>query len=273
MSIFSLWSAKKFHGQKLEIADNDSLDSLLVEQIITSLRDFGIIEPHKDFPKGKVFRITGKKSYTTGDTVCAVDPFSYVSHISAMDFHGLTERIPKVLYVSSPPPREWTKFANNKMGKDYLKTKLPRLTRMDYKKIEKCPIIHYSSIHRGAFKKIEGRSLRVSTIGRTFLDMVREPSYCGGMRHIAEIFRDFGQQYERIITDEIGKHGKKIEKARAGYYFEEICKLTSSIFDKWASEAERGGSRKLDPQNEFSQIFSERWCLSVNVELDGIVTN
>ena len=276
--IFSLLTKKRFHGQKLEITDNDSSYSLQVKNVITSLKEFGIIEPHKDFPKGKVFRITGKKSYTAGDIVCAVDPFAYVSHISAMDFHGLTERIPKVLYVSSPSPHEWTESGRKKMEKDskghikdYLREDLPRLTRILYQKIEKHPIIQYSSIHRGAFRKIEGRSMRVSTIGRTFLDMVREPDYCGGTRHVAEIFRDFGPQYKKIIIDEISRHGTKIEKARTGYYFEEICHIEDSSFDEWVSEAQRGGSRKLDPKNEFSPNFSERWCLSINVDLDGIV--
>ena len=83
-------------------------------------------------------------------------------------------------------------------------------------------IFRYSSVHQGAFKHIDGRMLRVSTIGRTFLDMLRKPDYCGSMYHVAGIFKNNGQQYSKLIIDEIDRHGTNIEKARAGYLLEEV---------------------------------------------------
>lgn len=39
------------------------------------------------------------------EVVCSVDPFCYVSHLSAMEYHGLTNRMPTLLFISSPRPR------------------------------------------------------------------------------------------------------------------------------------------------------------------------
>jgi predicted transcriptional regulator of viral defense system len=150
---------------------------------------------------------------------------------------------------------------------DYLKCQLPQLITIKFDKIQKTQITRYSSIHQGAFKNVEGRKLRVSTIGRTFLDMLRKPDYCGGIRHIMDAFSTFGPQYKRLIIDELDRHGNAIEQARAGYLLEECCHIKDDEkIEQWAKRVQRGGSRKLDPEGPYREIYSERWCLSINVE-------
>jgi hypothetical protein len=56
-----------------------------------------------------------------------------------------------------------------------------------------------------------------------------------------------------------------MDQARAGYILEEKCGLSHALIDEWAKSAIRGGSRRLDPQAEYVPIFSERWCISINV--------
>jgi len=278
MFIFNLFVEKKYNGQTIEISNKDLMTTDAIKRVVDALTEFGIVKLYKDFAGEKVYGIIGKKDYSVGDVACSVDPFAYVSHISAMDYHGLTDRIPKILYISSPPARKWSEFARDKMQKDckaslneYFKYNLPKLTKTEFGKIEKYPVVKYSSIHRGAFKKVEGRSIRVSTLGRTFLDMVREPDYCGGMRHVAEVYRDNGAHYKKLIISEIDRHGKLIEQSRAGYLLEEVCNIKDGVIDKWAERVKRGGSRKLDPKTEYRSTYSERWCLSINTDLDGIV--
>lgn len=275
MFIFNLLESGMYKGDPLEPSTNDVNYTTIMEKTIEALLQFGVIDYYKNFSKGKVFKIIAKKGYSTGDVLCSVDPFAYLSHLSAMDYHGLTDRIPKILYYTTPPTKDWVKYAKEKMKKDckdklkeYSDSKLPRLTKINIHTIEKTPIISYSSIHQGAFKKIEGRSLRVSTSGRTFLDMVRKPDYCGGMRHILEVFSKFGKEHSRLIISEIDRHGNLIEKTRAGYILEEICKIKDETIENWAKNVQRGGSRKLDPQSEYSENYSTKWSLSINVDLD-----
>lgn len=49
---------------------------------------------------------------------CVVDPFAYLSHLSAMEYHGLTQRMPSMLFLSSPAPIEWKTFAEARMWQD-----------------------------------------------------------------------------------------------------------------------------------------------------------
>jgi len=270
LTIFNFLHTYKF--REIDKRANPSL-KYLKKNIITPLIELGVIIPLPDFSNERVFQILGKQQ-DAEDIACTVDPFAYVSHLSAMAYHGLTNRLPKVIYLSTPSPKDWMTFANKKMEKDfgnlrkeYLDCGLPTLTRLKFNMIQKNKIFRYSSIHHGAFKHIEGRMLRVATIGRTFLDMLRKPDYCGSMYHVIDIFKNNGQQYSKIIIEEIDRHGTNIEKARAGYLLEELLHIKDSRIDAWAKNVQRGGSRKLDPKQMYREIYSERWCLSLNMDL------
>ena len=89
--------------------------------------------------------------------------------------------------------------------------------------------------------------------------------FCGGIRHVIELFEEHARTYLGVILPEITQHGSKIDQARAGYILEERCSITDPAIDAWAAGTMRGGSRRLDPQAEYSPIYSERWCLSLNV--------
>jgi hypothetical protein len=274
LAIFNYFHTKKSREISIEIEKNvrPSL-KYFKENIIDPLIELGIIIPLNDFPNTRVFQILGKQQ-NAEDIACTVDPFAYISHLSAMAYHGLTNRLPKVIYLSTPSPKDWMIFANKKMEKDlgklrkaYFDYSLPRLTILDFNAIQKNKIFRYSSVHHGAFKHIEGRMLRVSTIGRTFLDMLRKPDYCGSMYHVIDIFKNCGQQYSKLIIEEVDRHGTNIEKARAGYLLEEVLHIKDSKINTWSKNVQRGGSRKLDPKQAYSEIYSERWCLSLNMDL------
>ena len=108
------------------------------------------------------------------------------------------------------------------------------------------------------------RSLRVSTLGRTFLDMPQQPDLCGGIRHVIELYEEHAHTCLSVILPEITQHGSKIDQARAGYILEEHCAITDPAIDAWATDAMLGGSRRLDPQAEYAPVYSERWRLSLN---------
>ncbi len=273
MTIFNFHQVKKYRGEVVSSSTPIPMFQDVLTQIIHPLMEFGVITPCKDFPEGRVFQIVGNRFQEAGDIACSIDSFAYISHLSAMAYHGLTNRLPKMLFISTPPIAEWSKFAKQKMEKDcpgflddYVKCQLPPLINIKFDKIQKTQITRYSSIHQGAFKIVEGRKLRVSTIGRTFLDMLRKPDYCGGVRHVMEIFGTFGSQYKRLIIDEMDRHGKAIDQARAGYLLEEMCQIKDEKIDEWAKRVQRGGSRKLDSEGPYRENYSERWCLSINVE-------
>ena len=269
--LWRLYLAGQYQGQDLKTPDDTRKAELFIRSI-NRLQQIGIIRARKDFPKETVFNILGKEHDSPEEIVCAVDPFAYVSHLSAMAYHGLTDRMPWTVFVSSPAPQKWREFARDRMSKDlgetmtaYIQDGWPKLVRIEISKINGRPVNRYASIHQGAFKTIKDRPLRVSTIGRTFLDMLRRPDLCGGIHHILDIFEEFGGRYLGLIADEIDRHGKNIDKVRAGYILEEHCGLQSERLEAWLQYARRGGSQKLDPSGEYCETYSERWCLSLNI--------
>jgi predicted transcriptional regulator of viral defense system len=241
---------------------NDALNALLEAGVLSKVSGLS----------GNFFKVLGKPDVSPDEIICSIDPFCYISYLSAMEYHGITDRLPRTIFVSSPPPLDWRAHANELMRKDlkeqyalYIEKGFPQLTRPRPRKIAGKLIEYKSNSHMGAYKNVQGRALRVATIGRTFLDMLRNPELCGGIQHVTDVYREYAKQYRRLIIDEIDMHGNGIEKARAGYILETQVGITDPRVDAWQKTVQRGGSRKLDPSSEYSSFFSERWALSLNV--------
>ncbi|WP_422365246.1 type IV toxin-antitoxin system AbiEi family antitoxin domain-containing protein [Pelagibius sp.] len=272
--IFELYQAGSYRGEKLASLKKSHANRSDCTRNINALIENGVLEESNAVRHKEVFSVLGRESSSINEIACSVDPFAYISHLSAMEWHGLTDRIGRVLTYSSPPPKRWREHAWQKMQKDlgqqniqeFFRQNLPQLKRLNVKKISRVSVHRYLSDHLGAFVSIKGRCLRVSTIGRTFLDMIREPNLCGGIRHVIDAYTEHAPRYQKQIIDEIDRHGTKIDKVRAGYVLEEHANITSPAINTWTEFAQRGGSRKLDANSPYSPDYSERWCLSLNLE-------
>lgn len=272
VTLFQLYQAKIYQGQALVRLEKDVPTPSDLKRVTDRLIKNGVLQSYKGF-SGGVFALLGQQP-TAPEVACVVDPFAYLSHLSAMEYHGLTQRMPALLSLSSPSPAEWQQFALARMKRDlgeesletYRTAGLPTLTRPKFEKLERQVVKVYTSSHLGAFVAVRDRALRVATVGRTFLDMIREPDLCGGIYHVVEVFEAHAATYLRLITDEIAQHGTKIDQARAGYILDERCGLKSPTLERWQAEVQRGGSRKLYAKGEYSSRFSERWSLSLNIE-------
>ena len=219
-----------------------------------------------------MYHLFGRSKPKATEVACAADPFAYISHLSAMEFHGLTDRFSKILYLTTPPDTEWKELAKGRMLKDlrehlepFQKARLPQLRRPVFDRVEGVRVELMRRSSRGAFKTIKSPTIRVAMVGRAFLDMVREPGNCGGMHHVVDTYREHGARYLALIADEVEQHGNAVEKVRAGYLLDEVCRLNHPLVDGWTQKAQRGGSRLLDPLGEYAPVYSEKWKLSINV--------
>ncbi|CAZ87632.1 conserved hypothetical protein [Thiomonas arsenitoxydans] len=218
------------------------------------------------------YLLFGHSAASPAEIACCLDPFAYVSHLSAMEHHGLTDRFPKILYLTRPPAIEWRKQAKARMARDlaedlvaYKQSGLPRLTLPALSNLLGTTIHVHERSQFGAFRNVAGSPLRVATIGRVFLDMLREPKSCGGMQHVIDVYRREAKRNLKLIVDEVSRHGQSIDKVRAGYVLTEVCHLQFDAASEWQTYAQRGGSRKLDPDGEYVSNYSETWKLSINV--------
>ncbi len=270
---WSLYKSQSYGGQGLGIR-RETLDTRALARLERVLVNDVVLKPIAGFPGRSAYALFGGNLNDHRAVCCCVDPFCYVSHLSAMEFHGLTDRLPEQLYVSSPAGTQWTSFALQRMSKDlggdlaeYESAGLPLLRRVAFTKIGGRTVHRFASSHLGAYRTIKDSPVRVATIGRTFLDMLREPVLCGGIAHVLEVFQEHASANRRLILDELDQQGSAIDKVRAGYLLEEVCKIRDQRIDAWVQFAARGGSRKLDATAEYSPRFSERWSLSINVPM------
>ena len=110
-----------------------------------------------------------------------------------------------------------------------------------------------------------GSSVRLSTIGQTFLDMLQKPDLCGGMYHVLDVWEEHAETYLNDIVAAVETASSGIVKSRAGYILEERQGLHHPGIERWKVSGQRGGSRKLDPAKEFAPTFSATWMISLNV--------
>lgn len=244
----------------------------LYDAVVDKLSVYKLLSPSKEFQGSTVFHLFGRSKSSPAEVACAIDPFAYVSHLSAMEFHGITDRFPKTLFLCSPPAAEWRTLASEKMRKDlgsrhddYLAAGLPVLRFLPFSSVEGVRVHLLRRSKRGAFKIIKSPPIRVATLGRTFLDMLREPDNCGGIQHVIDTYREYAARYLSLIVEEVDRHGQSIDKVRAGFLLDEVCKLEHPMLEGWLKAVQRGGSRMLDPQGEYAASFSQKWMLSVNV--------
>lgn len=239
--------------------------------VLESLLTYGVLVQIGSVRHPVAFTVLGRASVTAGEVACAIDPFAYVSHFSAMEYHGLTDRVFQSVYLTSPGSHQWQGLALELLQKElgessdtYVNSGMPTLTRAIPSRILGKEIVVTHRSHLGAYRRLPETELRVATVGRTFFDMLREPHLCGGMPHVLDIFRDNAERNLSLITAEIDRHGKPIDKVRAGYILDEVCRLRSPEIDSWRMFVKRGGSRRLVAANEYSSEFSEKWALSLN---------
>lgn len=229
-----------------------------------------VIAADKDY--SSAYRIISKQDLSADDIACIIDPFCYISHLSAMQRYGLTNRRPEALHLTSLSLPLFKTQAQEKMHKDYgddILTLEPSfilpLKRVTHPQMTRgrALSINYTK-YPGLSLTVRGSQARISTIGQTFLDMLENPEKCGGMLHVLDIWKEYARTYLDDIVPTITGAPKSIHKVRAGYILNEVLGIDSPEIQSWQIFAQRGGSRVLDPEKPFASTYSEKWMISIN---------
>ena len=184
------------------------------------------------------------------DIICLVDPTCYLSHLSAMQRWGLTDRSPKALLLTRPDRKTATSrilaYRKEALGEDEDNPFLSKTVRHP-PRVRRRDVHVYESKAVGAFLKNRGSEIRLATVGQTFLDMLQRPDLCGGMSHVLDAWEEHAEIYLDEIVAAVDTATSGLAKSRAGYILEERLGLHHRGIDHWKALAQRGGSRKLDP--------------------------
>jgi len=278
----NLHFAKMYEGEKIRVSKHTP-DRARYRTIISKLETERYLRPDPDVHPplednhfsnyvspavATVFRISDVPDGTAEDISALIDPFCYISHISAMQKYSLTNRIPEALILSTP--RNWASLRDEKIAKDY-----SDLEEGDYivplkqigwpDTIRNRRVSLHKTVRSPIVKQVRGSFARIAAVGEVFVQMLDRPELCGGMSHVIEVWENNASIYFDDIIKAVDLAKESIIKVRAGYLLEERLNLSHPNISEWSSFAQRGGSRKLDPSAEYVSNFSEKWMLSLNV--------
>lgn len=292
----SLIAAGQFEGEPLRlrkatIASRDDLRRRVRELIkgryLRPDEDFYPVGPNEEVnfyraaPRFKVLRIADLPDGNAEDIAALVDPFCYISHLSAMQRHGLTNRSPAALHISTPAVPLWRKARDKKMAADYgdnipvvetMSDSIQPVTMVRLEHIKMPPVLRgrqvdsHTTKYPANVRPIRGSSARIAMIGDVFAQMLDSPQYCGGMAHVIEIWAKESSPFIEQIIKAIDENHTDIVKIRAGYLLETLLFVNDARVEAWKQFAQRGSSRKLDASKPYLPTFSEKWMLSLNVE-------
>lgn len=249
-----------------------------IKRRVKSLERDRIIAPDPDFSikrgsakirfGANVWWISGAPRGSAEDVCCLTDPFCFISHLSAMQRYGLTERNPKNLVISTYKRQVWNAMRDSYLADeqgDAILSEL-RLTKISIPlKIRGRNLDTHISSHEKIIINVPDTFFRMSDIGTTFADMLERPALCGGMGHVLNVWENEAELHLDEIIQAVNRCTKKIVKVRAGYILNERMGLTDQRVQAWLQFATRGGDQKLDPHELYDPVYSEKWMISINV--------
>ena len=231
------------------------------------LREANVIGTDRDYGRRGVIRVMAVPDLPAEDVICLVDPTCYVSHLSAMQRWGLTDRRSDALMMTRPDRRTVAAQLRIRMAEGLAEDEVTHFLKIvrHPARVRSRPVRMHESKAAGASIQSRGSDARLSTIGQTFLDMLQEPGLCGGMAHILDIWDEHAGIYLDDIVSAVDTAASGLVKSRAGYILEERLGLQHPDIERWKAFGQRGSSRKLDPAKPFAPTYSETWMISLNV--------
>ena len=162
--------------------------------------------------------------FTVGDgdatkVMLDADPFCYLSHASALAFHGLGADTSE-LHISTPMRGQWTGYARHYMeamlGDDLTSVTdeherlFPLTQPKPYPKVRGRPLHRHELSNPLPPTSFDPERTRVSPPGATFRDTLAAPGWCGGMDHVITIWRTYAARYADAIICAIAEASEKI---------------------------------------------------------------
>ena len=190
----------------------------------------------------------GARSHTVHSFVIAsylVEPY-YISHWSALNYHGLTEQTPPAVYVASTKPRSRRRILD---------------TEFIFVKVAERKMFGVDEI------KIEDSSVNISTPEKTVVDCLDHPEHCGGIEQAARaIFFEHGSLDFKKIIDMAKQMSNGAILKRLGYLLENLKLVSYS--DMLGRPMLSEGYARLDTKLPREGRINERWKIVVNASIE-----
>ena len=173
-----------------------------------------------------------------------VEPY-YVGYWSALNYHGLSEQVPPVVYVVSSRR---------------LKDRVILDTRFRFVTVKE------SKMFGSVEVEVSNSKVRVSGAEKTVADCLDHPEYCGGVEEVAKaLFFEHGGLDMRMIVGYAERMGNGTVIKRLGYLLDLFnYREYDGLFEGVGLSK---GYPKLDPKLPGRGAFNGRWSLLVNADV------
>jgi len=186
----------------------------------------------------------GADAFTIHDFVIAshlAEPY-YIGYWSALNYHGLTDEIPRTVFIATLKPKKSLKI----LYSEFYFVKLTEKKFFGYRKTG-----------------IEGEKINISDREKTIADCLDHPEHAGGIEEVARSIYfnhkeiDFGK-----VEKYIAKMGNLTALKRLGY-ITEACGIEYKIKTKKLSK----GYGLLDTLSPKEGTYDRKWKLLINKEI------
>jgi len=255
-------------ARRWETPPRDVLD---VRPILKRLSRIGELIPIAEFPS--LYRVHAPYARAGAveeeEVLMELHPYAALSHISALTFHQMTDQLSKDIHVSIADDAPGGLLPAGTTSEDWKGVPFVRGRVADSILGRK---IHW---HRLVSKRTFGTSasdyhgypVLVTTPERTLLDGLLHPDWSGGFANVLRAWAGYRDLIDlKALVKYVDQLDVGILRQRAGFLMEELG-LRHPALAIWVTQAQRGGSSKLNGAAEFSSQFSERWQLSINAPI------
>ena len=173
----------------------------------------------------------------------------YVSYWTALHYWGMTEQIPRTIYVVTTKIKKDIEFFGEKIQ---FVTVVPK------------------KFYGYTTEKIDDDYFTIATREKTIIDCLDRPAYCGG---VAELFKGLWTARDQINFDDLINATKKGNASsvqrRLGYLLEKSDLLKGYEYKKLKGNFK--GFRWLDPSaNKKILHYDHNWGLKVNISEESL---
>lgn len=173
-------------------------------------------------------------------------PQGYIAYWTALHYHGLTEQIPRDVWIVVPQRRQPV-----------------TLLGVTYNFIALHPRKRFGI----ATVWIEGHPVAMTDLEKSVVDALDHPEYCGGIseaaKALATAFDERGASVDRLSAYALRMQNGAVLK-RLGYLAERLSLPVGDNAERWRA-ALSGGHALLDPGRGGAGSVEARWRLRVNI--------